>query len=331
MTQLHIQREALAPLEQEWWDLLDRCPSNLLFFTPLWHKPWLDGIVDGEGFCPLTVRNNGRLVGIAPIRRLGDKVVFGADPEVTDYLDFIAAAGYEKQVISTVLDTIADQPWKTLDLLGIPDGSPTLDILPALARERGYHVDVSKLDVSPQRDMPATYEEYVQSLDKKDRHELRRKARRLEQTEGVRYQVLSEAQDVAANLDDFFHLMRMSRDSRKADFLTPERETFFREMARNTAEKGYIRLFFMYVHGKPVSAVMSFVYGDRFYLYNSGFDPAYSHLSVGLLLKAYCIQYAIQHSLRCFDFLRGHEPYKYDLGGVDRFVNHCAIRRGVEG
>lgn len=329
MTETQIQREALAALQSEWWDLLERCPSNTLFLTPLWQKPWLDGLLDGEGFCPLTVREEGRLVGIAPVRRVGDKLVFGADPEVTDYLDIIALPGREKHVVNAVLDHFADHPWKSMDLLGIRDGSSTLDVLPTVARERGYQIDVSRLDVSPTRELPDTYEDYVQSLDKKDRHELRRKARRLEQTNGVQYQVLTQPEEVGVSLGEFFRLMRMSRDSRKAGFLTEERETFFREMARNTAETGYLRLFLLRVEDKLVSAVMGFVYGDRFYLYNSGFDPAYSSLSVGLLLKAYCIDYAIQHRLLCFDFLRGDEPYKYDLGGVDRFVHRCTILRGT--
>jgi CelD/BcsL family acetyltransferase involved in cellulose biosynthesis len=50
-------------------------------------------------------------------------------------------------------------------------------------------------------------------------------------------------------------------------------------------------------------------------------------LSVGLLNKALCIREAIEEGRRAFDFLRGSERYKYDLGGTDRLLYRIAVRR----
>ena len=52
-----------------------------------------------------------------------------------------------------------------------------------------------------------------------------------------------------------------------------------------------------------------------------------AELAVGLASKALVLQDAIENGYGCIDFLRGHEPYKYDLGGVDRNVYRCLVTR----
>ena len=53
-------------------------------------------------------------------------------------------------------------------------------------------------------------------------------------------------------------------------------------------------------------------------LYNSGFDPRLARFSPGLLLKAYLIKKAIEEKYQIFDFLRGDERYKFNLGAEKR-------------
>ena len=62
-------------------------------------------------------------------------------------------------------------------------------------------------------------------------------------------------------------------------------------------------------------------------IYNSGYDPQYAYLSVGLLSKAACLRHAIEDGRKRLDFLRGNEPYKYDLGGKDLQVYRCLIKK----
>ena len=67
-----------------------------------------------------------------------------------------------------------------------------------------------------------------------------------------------------------------------------------------------------------IAVTLSFHYQDEVLLYNSGFDPEYGYLSAGLLLTADLIKQAIEQNKKIFDFLRGNERYKYDLGGKER-------------
>ena len=120
--------------------------------------------------------------------------------------------------------------------------------------------------------------------------------------------------------------MRVS-DPEKSKFMTPQREEFFYNIARRTAQLGLIKLFFMELEGKLVAASLCFDYGTTRLLYNSGYDLEYSYYSVGLLLNALCLRDAIEQGKVYFDFLRGSEPYKYHLGGQNQILYQMVVKR----
>ena len=122
--------------------------------------------------------------------------------------------------------------------------------------------------------------------------------------------------------------MRLHRHSsaEKALFWDELMESFFRAMIQHIRDRGELKLFFLQIDERQVASALGFDQGDALFLYNSGFDRQYAHLSVGLLLKAFCVQHAIADGKKKFDFLRGEEPYKYDLGGVDHPIYQLEIR-----
>ena len=324
--------DAIAPI----WDrLLSSCEHDTLFITPLWQRTWWETL--GKGASPssngshragspgpgpelmlLAIRDGPDAVGIAPLLRNGDTVTFLGDTDVFDYHDFVIRHGYEGPFFSTLCRYLQGQAWKRLYLPSVPEGSPTLECLTQEAARLGWRVTTEKEDVSPGLPLPKTWDEYLSGLSKKDRHELRRKMRRLFATVQPPFQTFTNS-SVDQHVDRFLQLMREGKEE-KQSFLTPERERFFRTMCRNVAQAGMLRLHFLQINDTPVAAAMCFDYGGKRLLYNSGFSPEHYALSVGLLLKALSLQEAIEQGLTYFDFLRGDEPYKYDLGGKDRVV-----------
>ena len=244
-----------------------------------------------------------------------------------DYNDFPVLRGAESRFYPFLLDHLDKEEWETLELSSLPEHSPTLAFLPELARKRGYSVEVHEEDVAPGVSLPDSWDGYLQALCKKDRHELRRKLRRLSSAE-EEYHILkvSDSVEVERNLEDFFSLMRNSRET-KHRFLNSARERFFRNIAIEMARMGVFKLFLLELNGERVAAAMCFDYGPARLLYNSGFNPAYGYYSVGLILKALCLKDAIDEGKTYFDFLRGAEPYKYDLGGKDRTIYQMVVKR----
>ena len=143
----------------------------------------------------------------------------------------------------------------------------------------------------------------------------------------MKWYFLDEPSDVEGAMDDFLRLLGLSRES-KYRFLTPEREKFFRAMARAMSELGIVRLFFLEIGGERVASAFCFDHKDKRLLYNSGYDPQYSYYSVGLLLNALSLKSAIESGKSYYDFLRGDEQYKYHLGGTDRQLYNMLITKG---
>jgi CelD/BcsL family acetyltransferase involved in cellulose biosynthesis len=324
---LSIRREELESLRAEWQDLLSRVPEPHVFHRPLWNGVWLAHFGDGQEPLFLAARDGGRLVAVAPLMRDGPRLALVGDHEICDYMDFVVEPGREGEFFPALLRSLGEEPWEEIELRGLASDSPALAALPAAADALGWRLEQELEAVAPRVELAPSWEEYLGSLGKKDRHELRRKMRRLRQGGAqVELRDLRSRQEVAAGMEDFLRLHTASRRD-KAEFMSPQMECFFRDMAVNLADESLIRLFMMDLDGRPAASVLCFDCCDQLHLYNSGFDPDLSALSVGLLSKVLCLEVAIEEGKSCLDLLRGAESYKYDLGARDLPIYRCVMRR----
>jgi CelD/BcsL family acetyltransferase involved in cellulose biosynthesis len=263
--------------------------------------------------------------GIAALARDADGTIRFAGGELTDEQDVVAPAGEERSVATAVAGWIAGEAPRKVRLDFVPEDVPTLDAMAAVLGERGYRVDRSRLITSPRLALPRDFEAYVQSLGKKERHELRRKVRRLERSTQANFRWAPEIER-AATLDRFFALHRLSRGE-KADFMTPDVELFFRDIADTLAPRGWLRLGVLRAHGEDAAVLFAFAYRDTLALYNAAYDPALASLSIGIVAHAWAIREAIVERFDTYDLLRGGEPYKYDLGAKDRWLGRLEAVR----
>jgi CelD/BcsL family acetyltransferase involved in cellulose biosynthesis len=316
----------LSRLDSRLEDLLNRQPERLTFVHPSWLRTWLAEF--GAKCEPLVLTcGDGNLAGLAPLMRADDRLTFIGDPSICDFMDVVVDPTNADAVYDDLWAQLCDQEWNEIDLWGLMESSPTRERIKAYAASNGYGCEESAEAVAPRLDLPATWEDYLASLGKKDRHELRRKIRRLYDSGAtVDFDVLTSQQDVVAAMDDFMTLHRESRQD-KTDFMTPEMESFFRRMASALAAEDVVRLFMLKINGKPAATVFCFDAGSHLYLYNSGYDPEFSGLSVGLVSKALVLQWAIENGMPGLDFLRGDEPYKYDLGAKDQQIYTLRLTR----
>jgi len=267
------------------------------------------------------------MAAIASLAKSGDTVSFMGSQDTFDYNDFPIRSGHEEGFYQTLVECLEDQGVQTLRLESLRESSPTLGVFPEIARSRGYKVEIEQEDVTSGIDLPGTWDEYLALLNKKDRHELRRKLRRMDsQTDWKWYSVTGPA-EVAERLGEFISLMRLSRTD-KDEFMTTERERFFHNITQRMAELGQLQLFFLEMDGSTVATCLCFDYEGSRLLYNSGYDPEYGYYSVGLLLNAMSLKDAIGRGFAYFDFLRGPEPYKAHLGGQQRSLYQMVVTKG---
>ena len=320
------------PLTVESFDSLASCwtnPSHSLrwdspFVLPAWLKVWWEAFGSGAELYLRTLRQREKIIGLAPLLVNKETASFIGSTDVCDYLDFVIIPGREQDFFKVMLDDLREKGINQLDLRPLRPDSTVLSHLVSIAQNRGYKVLCHPEDVSLVLDLPSTWDEYLAILNKKQRHEVRRKLRRLWEAGNVEHRCVEVGREVGHYLDIFLKLFSLSRDE-KASFMNPKMESFFRSLAKAMAEIGLLRLGIIQLDKVPVAMTMGFDYNDSHYLYNSAYDPQFNYLSVGLLCKVLCLKESISKGRKKWDFLKGGEPYKYQLGGQEIPLYSCQI------
>jgi CelD/BcsL family acetyltransferase involved in cellulose biosynthesis len=296
-----------------WRDPRSGLRWNCLFMLPVWIKAWWDVFGEGEPLRLLVSGTNGAPLGIAPLKRQGQTASFLGSADVCDYQDVIVAPARETDFSKFLFDDLQDRGVTRLELNSVrPDAAAVR--LAAAAQNAGFAVQREAEDLSVIVTLPHSWEDYLYRLNGKQRHEIRRKLRRLREAGGVSYCVKESRTGIKEALPAFLHLFKTSR-SDKAAFMTARMQRFFKALVESLSGENIIKLYFLELEGRPTAAAFCFEYESTTYLYNSGYDPRYRSLSVGLMSKTFSLNDSIQRGKRQFDLLKGGEPYKFRLGG----------------
>jgi CelD/BcsL family acetyltransferase involved in cellulose biosynthesis len=319
-----VKEDNLDNLDSYWRDTNQNLVWPCIFVLPPWLKAWWEVFGEGRQIYLRTVRKGGGVIGIAPLQVKGDIASFIGSTDVCDYLDFIIEPGHQVDFFNALFDDFSKNGVSRLELQHVrPDSFTMKDLVPA-AKLCGCEVVTIAEEVNVEMDLPVTWDVYLDSLSAKQRHEVRRKLRRLFEAGKMEYRYVRDSAAIPGAMKTFFKMFVESR-SDKAAFLTGQREMFFSAMAAKMAEVGLLRLGILELDGKAVAQIVCFDYNNNIYLYNSGYDPDYVSLSVGLISKALAIKDSIEKGRHGFDFLKGQEVYKYHLGGHEVPLYKCLV------
>jgi CelD/BcsL family acetyltransferase involved in cellulose biosynthesis len=317
-------------LAREWDGLASGGMTDTPFQQLAYQRAWWKHLQPSNGTLhTIVARDDNKLVAIACLYLIDGVLYFNGCVEETDYLDLIVTTEYAEPAWQAVFDVLCNAnvlDWSGLDLCNVPDASPTRSILAAMAPARGLTFSQEIHEVCPVIELPATFEEYLNGLPKKQRHEIRRKLRRAAAA-GVSVTLVGADDDVTEAVDDFLVLLQKST-LEKRDWLNEGRRAVFHEVARAAQAAGSLQLMFVELNNQKVAALFNFGYRDRIWVYNSGLDPAsFSNLSLGVVATAKAIEMAIEESYSTFDFLRGSETYKYRFGAEDTSIYRICLSR----
>jgi CelD/BcsL family acetyltransferase involved in cellulose biosynthesis len=331
--------QAMDSLQEEWNALLKNSASDVPFLRHEYMSTWWQTLGGGEwteaDLHLVTGRlADGSLAGIAPLffsqNREGEPamLLLGCI-EISDYLDLVAPAEQLSPFVEALFDHLAgpEAPaWKVLDWYNFIDSSPTLSVLQEAAARRNWAYTLEALQHCPYIPLPGDWETYLASIDKKQRHEIRRKMRRAEnEFAETSWRIVGDEAGVESGIEDFMSMM--AQDPDKNRFLTEAMRRQFRASALAAFRNGWLQLSFLEIGGEKAAGYLNFDYNNRLWIYNSALNFAYREYSPGWVLLGYLLQWANEHKRERFDFMRGDEDYKYRFGAVDRRVERVIIRR----
>ncbi|MBE0672336.1 MAG: GNAT family N-acetyltransferase [Anaerolineales bacterium] len=321
---------------QEWNDLLKESVCDTPFLRHEYQRSWWEHRGGGEWqnaqLILVSAREGDKLIGIAPlfVAEYEGKpaLLLNGSIEISDYLDLIVRMNDLSGFIAGLLDFLASSladSWSSLDWYNLPDSSPTLAALKAESESRGWVHLEEMYRPTPRIALNGDFEEYLSRVEKKQRHEIRRKMRRAVESErGVRW-FISDMADPEAEIDAFLKLME--QDQGKASFLREPMRTQMREVIRAAHENGWLWMAFLEADGQRIAAALNFDYGNKLWGYNAGVNRDFMDLSPGWVLLGYVLQWCCENGRYEFDFMRGDEEYKYRFGGVNKYVMRAKLIR----
>ena len=317
-----------------WRDLLQRDSRSHIFTTPEWHRLWWEEFSDGKDLIVLEMRAGERPVALVPLYRKTEddrKILrFVGGIDLTDYLGPICSEEDRHAVADALVQFLAAKPgWDEFDAHNMPVPFGFAEFLVESADRQGLRFTLEQEETAAVLRLPETWEAYLESLDSKERHELKRKRRRLlrEHPDAMTRESTPETLD--ADLKIFVDMHR-GTEGHKGHFMNPDMATFFERIARTFMPLGWLRFHFLEVGGEAVASTFGFELDGTFYLYNSAYEPEARRLSPGLILVSNLIEDAIERGLEVFDFLRGPERYKYQLGSEAVPLNNVRVFRGED-
>ena len=319
-----ITEESFDSLAKFWLKPQISLKWDLIFMLPPWLEVWREAHGSTAEPCLCVVRRNDTVIGLAPLLLKGSEASLMGSPDVCDFVDFVIVPGGEHIFFGMLIDHLKRKGIRRLDLgLLRPDSTVRTYLIP-MAKKKKYEISCEVEDVSLEMDLPSSWKGYLEMLNGKQRHEVRRKLKRFREQGRSGYRIIKEHHEVPETMDLFLKFFRESRHD-KESFLTSKREAFFRAIAERMARVDLLRIGILELEDNPVAAIIYFEYNHVVYLYNSGYDPRYGSLGVGLISKILCIKDSAEKGIKRFDFLKGAEVYKYRLGGREVPLHRCRI------
>lgn len=318
-----------AALRREWSELHEASGASP-FLAWDWLYPWWRRIAPQARPRVLTARDgDNRLVGLLPLceRRErwagmgGARLSLMGDAWVgSDFMDLVARPGWEVQVRELVLERLASMAARAdvVELLDVEKGNGLGRGLLERLGPSALLAEVEPRSTCPLIELQGGWDSFLKARGRADN--LARRKKWLASQAGFAIERAERPSEVRGALVDFLrlHALRWEGDGGSQGIRTASVRAFHRDACSALAESGRLRFLTLKLGGRALASVYGILDRDRFYYYQSGYDPAWARRSVGLVLLGEAIAQAFAEGRAAFEFLRGSEPYKFEWANARR-------------
>ena len=304
---LRLERvREVGPLLDEWAALADRvgAPPAL---HPGYVRAWVNAYSDSGRLRALTVRREGRLAAVLPVVMARSGLMTVPQSEV----DEVGLVSDDPPAAAAAMAAALELPVAWLMLRPVPEGGPTHRALAAAAARTGRPLLARTVETQAYIDLTGGWEEYWKARGSKLRSDISRRRRRLGELGEVTVEGY-EAGALDAALDDALRIEASGWKGRGGTAMaaSPADERFYRSMARWADERGWLRLWFLRLDGRPIAFRLGI---EAFRVFSSikiGYLEAFAAQSPGKVLEAAVIESLHAGDCRRFEYAGGTSDHK---------------------
>ncbi len=275
----------LTALRPQWNELLRASAANGPFLTWEWLHSWWTHLHGDAALKVIAVRDGNDLIAIAPLMITPGAVPWfsrleflGRGHAGSDYLDVIVRIGRETEALRAIARFLETRKM-ALRLDHLPEGSLGAQLAERLASE-GWAASTAPDGVCPVIALGGhTWDSYLATLGSAHRANVRRRLRGAAQQFNMRFEQVTtdsgrrEALEALAG----FHERRFRTGRGSTTFLTPALRAFQDDATRRALDRGWLRMYVLWLDDVPAAVMYGFLYNRQFYFYQHGFDDRYSH------------------------------------------------------
>ncbi len=319
----------LDRIRPSWERLYDADPNSQVFLSWAWTRALLT--VTSQRWFILAVRDvENEYVGFLPLvsqafPRVGpslDRDLLLAGNPMGDLNGLLARPDCEAAVLASLAQHLSAMHWGTFRATDVAD--PRLvtlfESLPGAFRPIAF----MKKETSPCPfiALPSSWDDYLHSVSKRFRYEMRRSIRDVSALPNFRTEI-GTAANIAQHIDRCIEMSELrwgnSRRYREAQ----------RALLTECFRTGCLWSLTLWSGQEAVATILALLDGRGriFCGYKIGFNPRFADLAPGNALMGFAIQFAIEHGFKTYDFLRGAESYKFRFGCEVRYTRHFGVTR----
>lgn len=238
----------------------------------------------------------------------------------TDYFSVISDA-YELNDLKEILCYIKNnENYDRFILSNLKSDENSTDLLLKAARDVYNDIEIINQGKIYFVNINGSFDDYVITRSKNFRHKYNQ-LRKIENR--YNFEVVDTySRDIIDEVIEL-HKKRWLGEMQLSVFYDQRRVNFTHSIFEDFSKLGYFRLFLLKNESRIVSYRMGFVFGNKYYDWNTAFDLEYSNDSVGVILCNHVIDYCFANGIKEFDFLRGEEAYKQKFSTDNR--NYLAV------
>jgi CelD/BcsL family acetyltransferase involved in cellulose biosynthesis len=320
---------ALSDHRPVWAELAAVAPGGELFETPAWIESWLSAYWHDRPLAFLFIREDGDLIGLAPLLddaegRIGCRrslvtpvnpharrcAILARENRFPDVLGAVTSHLEQTRRGHRLRLRCADAASQAVIQIGAGSSG-------SLIRDAG---------ASPIIRIEGTWDDYLSGRSRHLRRELIRKKRKLEAHWDVAWTTADEEHERA--MTDVLVIERNSWKEREGTSICAEEGAapFYAKLARACAAEGWLRIETLRLDGHPVAHILGVSHRGVYYALKTSYDEAFRSWAPGLVLFQYVIERCFAEGLTTFDFLGDPSRWKSELANETRHhVDACSF------